>query len=115
METTDTSQATQEWRVQPSLGDLYRLYLDGQPGYATAVVDRNRARAEQLEALAQLDWGPANPLSTIYEQTMAGQMPAPWTRGSFAGDRLVTPFGGKLALYVDVDERPRPHSISNYL
>lgn len=34
-------QATQTWQGQPCLGGLYRLYLDGEPGYATALVDRN--------------------------------------------------------------------------
>lgn len=115
VETADTSPAIQTWRVEPALGNLYRLHLDEQPGYATALVDRNLPRAEQLNALGELDWVPANPLSTIYDKTMAGQMAAPWTKGSFAGERLVTPFGGNLPLYVDVDDAPHRHPVSDYL
>ena len=111
----DTHSPTQEWRAEPDLGGLYRLYLDGAPGYATALVDRGMSRAQQLEALATLDWVPAHPLSTVYDKTMAGNLPDPWVKASFAGERLVTPFGGNLPLYVDVDEPPNQHPVATYL
>src|ERR1700677_1105513 len=82
MNAEETPPATQAWRAEPHLGGLYRLYLDGAPGYATALVDRGLPRAQQLEALAALDWVPAHPLSTVYDKTMAGNLPVAWVKGS---------------------------------
>jgi hypothetical protein len=112
---TEARQPEHTWRLEPSLGGLYRLFLDGEPGYATALVDRNLSRSEQLQALGELDWIPAHPLSAIFEKTMAGQMSAPWTKGAFAGERLLTPFSGNLPVYVDVDDPPPAHPVSDYL
>jgi hypothetical protein len=110
------TEPSQTWHPEESLAGLYRLYLDGQRGYATALVDRSKSRAEQIEALGALDWPPAQPLSAIYDRTVAATLPKPYIRKSpFAGDRCVSPFMANLPVYIDLEDQPNTHPVATYL
>ena len=102
------------WVKDSSLGGLYRLHLDGAPASATALVDRELPRGEQMRALASLDWPPPRQLSAIFDATEHGMMPKPYSN-DLAGNRLVQPFLLDHGAIADIDEPPSEHPVYRYL
>lgn len=102
------------WLPDDRLGGLYRLYLDGAPASATALVDRELPRGEQMRALACLDWPPPRQLSAVFRATEHGSMPKPFLAG-LADGRLVQPFYVDHGTVIDAAEPPSNHPVYRYL
>ena len=110
----DASGQTGTWVLDPALGGLFVLYLDGKPMATTALVDRGAPRREQMEALAKLDWVPPQQMKQVYEATVQGHMPDP-TGLVLPGERRVSPLFDNLAAINDADEDASDHPVRRYL
>lgn len=91
---------TRTWRCEPERGGLFRLYVDGQPGASSSLVDRGAPRDDQLAALETLTWVPPRKLDAVRRATRNELLPPPLSE-PLPGDRVAHPFGGFSGWFIE--------------
>jgi hypothetical protein len=103
-----------EWRAEPRLPDLYRLYRGGEPSVVTWPADRGLPVEEQVTTLEAIDWFPGFLTERLVGQTNGERKAAQLWFPELPPGRLLYPYAG-IAPVVSVDGGEPRHPVRAYL